>query len=85
MPDTSAPERTTTGRLVTTHDKRLPMPGTVLTREYKGQLLKVTVRDDGFEYDGETYRSLSAIAKEITGSHWNGYHFFGLTESKEGK
>jgi Protein of unknown function (DUF2924) len=38
----------------------------------------VTVRADGFEYESQTYKSLSAIAKAVTGSHWNGYVFFGL-------
>jgi hypothetical protein len=56
------------------------MPGTVLVREYKGQTIQVTVMDRGFEYLGRVYRSLSAIAKEVTGSHWNGLYFFGLTK-----
>ena len=43
----------------------------------------MTVRDDGFEYNGGSYRSLSAIARAITGAHWNGYDFFGLGK-KEG-
>ena len=59
-------------------DHRVPMPGAVLTREYKGETIAVTVRKDGFEYQGEVYKSLSAVAKEVTGTHWNGYHFFGL-------
>lgn len=59
-------------------DRRLPMPGAVLTREYKGRTISVTVLDEGFEYEGEVYRSLTAVAKAITGTHWNGFHFFGL-------
>src|SRR5688500_1016252 len=60
---------------------RLPIPGTVLTRTYRGRHVAVTVLADGtFEWEGQTYRSLSAIAKAITGSHWNGYLFFGLTK-----
>ena len=59
-------------------DRRLPMPGAVLTREYKGDRVSVTVLDRGFEFDGDVYRSLTAVAKAVTGSHWNGYHFFGL-------
>jgi hypothetical protein len=55
------------------------MPGAILTREYKGETVQVTVRDHGFEYLGEVYRSLSAVAKAVTGSHWNGHYFFGLT------
>ena len=59
-------------------DGRLPLPGSVLTRDYKGQRLIVSVLRHGFEYDGKVYGSLSAVAKAITGKHWNGYHFFGL-------
>jgi hypothetical protein len=57
-------------------DQRLPPPGTILVRDYKGQSLQVRVRSDGFEYEGQVFPSLSAVAKEITGSHCNGYHFF---------
>lgn len=57
-------------------DERLPPVGTVLTRKYKGQVLLVTVLADGFEYAGEKYPSLSAVAKVITGSHCNGFAFF---------
>jgi hypothetical protein len=68
-------------RSVTAHD-RLPLPGTVLTRRYRGQQVEVKVLACGFEYAGQTYRSLSAIAKAITGTHWNGHLFFGLTTHK---
>jgi len=54
----------------------LPLPGTILTRWYKGQTLKVQVLRQGFEYDGQTYKSLSAVAKTITGSHTSGFLFF---------
>jgi hypothetical protein len=57
-------------------DPRLPPPGTILTRPYKGQQLQVQVLTDGFAYGGTVYPSLSAVAKAITGSHCNGYHFF---------
>jgi hypothetical protein len=57
-------------------DHRLPPPGTILTRPYKGQLLQVQVLTEGFAYAGRIYPSLSAVAKAITGSHTNGYHFF---------
>ena len=77
------PERTVTGRLKVPADRRLPMVGSVLTRVYKDREIKVIVRTDGFEYEGETYASLSAVAKAVTGSHWNGYLFFGLTEEKK--
>jgi len=59
-------------------DKRLPIPGTVITKEYKGAHYQVKVLEKGFEYKGTIYKTLSAIAKEITGSHWNGYLFFNL-------
>jgi hypothetical protein len=63
-------------------DERVPPPGTVLTRVYRGQAYHVVVHDDGFEYDGRVFRSLSAIAKMITGSHWNGLLFFKLAKPK---
>ena len=69
-PQTAAavPHRTATG----------PMPGTVLTRVYKGTTLQVQVRAAGFEFEGTVFASLSAVANAITGSHWNGRLFFGL-------
>ena len=57
-------------------DARLPPPGTILTRPYKGQQLHVQVLTDGFAYAGNVYPSLSAVAKAITGSHCNGFLFF---------
>src|SRR5262249_45686787 len=57
-------------------DHRLPPPGTILTRPYKGQLLQVHVLTEGFAYGGRVYPSLSAVAKVITGSHCNGFLFF---------
>ena len=62
-------------------DTRLPMPGSQLIREYKERTIRVTVQADGFEYEGERYASLSAVARVVTGSHWNGYHFFGLKKN----
>ena len=53
--------------LRTTHDQRVPLAGTVITREYKGRTLQVQVVPGGFEYEGETYKSLSAVAKAISG------------------
>ena len=63
----------------------LPAPGTVLTRLYKGRLIEVTVLADGFAYGGQRFATLSAVAKQITGSHWNGFHFFGLTKQNRPK
>jgi hypothetical protein len=57
-------------------DHRLPPPGTILTRPYKGQLVQVQVLTEGFAYGGRVYPSLSAVAKAITGSHTNGFLFF---------
>jgi len=73
-----APGRTCVAELPVAPDRRLPMPGAVLTREYKGRIVTVTILPDGFEYEGEVYKSLSAVTKVITGTHWNGYHFFDL-------
>ena len=61
------------------HRTALPGPGTVLTRVYKGGLVEVTVLADGIDYGGARFATLSAVAKHVTGSHWNGFHFFGLS------
>jgi hypothetical protein len=58
-----------------------PLPGTRLVREYDGVQHVVTVRAEDFEYEGRPYRSLSAIARHITGTRWNGWTFFGLKGS----
>lgn len=76
MPE--VPLRTVTGTLDIKTDQRLPIAGAELVREYKGRAIIVTVLEDGFFYEGQRYRSLSAIAKEVTGTHWNGFDFFGL-------
>ena len=55
-------------------------PGTILVRLWHGARHEVTIRQNGFEYQGQLYRSLSAVAKKITGSHWNGRRFFQLKE-----
>lgn len=62
----------------TNRDRRLPIPGTIITKEYKGKIFELKILDSGFEYSNKVYKSLSAIAKEITGAHWNGYLFFNL-------
>lgn len=76
-------DRTVVSRLQGNKDERLPMPGTELTREYRGQRIVVRVLPDGFEYDGRRFRSLSAVASEVTGVRWNGFLFFGLNGGKE--
>ena len=60
-------------------DDRLPLPGALLTRQWKGRTLLVEVLKDGFRYENQHYSSLSAIAVAITGTRWNGLAFFGLT------
>ena len=67
-----------------TQDTRLPMPGAIITRQYKGEMIEVRVLPKGFEYEGEIYRTLSAVARRITGSQWNGYHFFRLGKKGNG-
>lgn len=59
-------------------DPRLPVPGTMLVRQYKGRSLHVNVLQRGFEFEGEVFKTLSAVARAITGQHCNGYHFFRL-------
>jgi len=59
-------------------DRRLPIPGSIIAKDYKGRAIKVRVLEKGFEYNNKPYRSLSQIAIEITGDHWNGYLFFNL-------
>jgi len=75
-PESASPEHSKKGKF--SRDKRLPIPGTVITKEYKGIALQVKVAESGFEYNNKIYKSLTAIAKEITGAHWNGYLFFNL-------
>ena len=55
-----------------------PIAGTRLIREYQGIEYRVTVGNDGYEWQGRPYRSLSAIARAITGTRWNGWTFFGI-------
>lgn len=57
-------------------DDRLPVPGTVLIRDFKGTRHIVTVLPDGFDYRNKVYKSLSGVAHAISGAHWNGFHFF---------
>jgi hypothetical protein len=59
-----------------------PITGTRLLREWQGVEHSVTVRDEGFEYRGRPFKSLSAIARLITGTRWNGWIFFGLKNQR---
>ena len=58
--------------------------GTTLVRQWRGHAHSVLVREDGFEYEGQRYRSLTMIAERITGAHWSGPRFFGLTKRAGG-
>ena len=66
-------------------DPRNPVAGTKLIREWDGVAHTVTVLKDGFDWGGQRYKSLSAVARAITGTRWNGYRFFGLRERKRGE
>ena len=57
-------------------DRRLPIPGSIITKNYKGKKIEVKVLENGFEYNENIYKSLSNVACAITGQHWNGYMFF---------
>ena len=63
-------------------DPRNPVIGTRLVREWDGVEHVITVLKDGFDWQGRRYKSLSAVARDITGTRWNGYRFFGLRENK---
>ena len=75
------PEPRTTTVAVGMGTNRELMPGTSLTRLYKGRAVSVLVTPDGFVHEGERYKSLTAVTKAVTGKHWNGFHFFGLRDS----
>ncbi len=62
----------------TRRDPRLPRPGSTLTRRYRDQEIRVLILDDGFEWNGRRFGSLSEVARAVTGQHWNGPLFFGL-------
>jgi hypothetical protein len=80
--DPAAPA-TTEPKVTRIRDPRRVLPGTVLTHPYHGQEIRVVALDeDQFEYDGQVYSSLSAVARAVTGQKWNGRLFFGLTKRK---
>ena len=66
-------------------DLDLPVVGTRIIREWNGHRYEVTVVHDGFEFQGRRYRSLTAVAKAITGGHRNGPAFFGLRSQRGGR
>jgi hypothetical protein len=67
-----------------TRTEERPIAGTRLIREWQGVEHCVTVRDDDFEYQGRPYKSLSAVARAITNTRWNGWVFFGLKSQRSG-
>lgn len=78
------PPKGTDGKPVATPPTTRPpdspalVPGTAFARTYKGKTVRVVVQEDGFEYEGQRFKSLSAVAKAITGSHLNGRRFFNV-------
>lgn len=75
-----------TGRVAKRDEDFKPLPGTVLSRIYLDEEHRVTVRADGqYEYRGRLFRSLSMVAREITGTQWSGPLFFGLKKSGKKK
>jgi hypothetical protein len=69
----------------TARDPRIPPAGSVLRRHYKGEAIEVLVTKTGFRCRGRPYRSLSAIAREVTGNRWNGVLWFGLRSRQRGR
>jgi len=72
-------QRSVSGKLTGAGLSAMPSAGTTLTRVWRGREIRATAVDGGFECDGVLYKSLSAVAKAVTGAHWNGRLFFGLT------
>lgn len=73
-----------TGEVASANDISLK-PGTRLVRSWHGRTINVLVTEDGFEFDGRRYRSLTHISSEVTGTHWSGPRFFGLKGKRTGK
>jgi hypothetical protein len=73
------------GRKRMIRESRMPVAGTRLVRTWHGLEHTVTVLRDGFEWQGRKYKSLSAIARAIAGTRWNGWRFFGLRETRRGE
>jgi len=71
---------TTATQLTSDHDSRIPMPGSLIVKRYKGRMITVRVLNDGFEYERQHFKSLSAVATAIAGVKWNGMAFFDLNK-----
>jgi hypothetical protein len=78
-------KRTVTGKLKAAGKPGDLAIGNTITRQWRDQEIRVTVVEGGFEWQGVVYRSLSAVAQAVTGAHWNGKLFFGLTGRKKAK
>ena len=61
-------------------DNRLPAPGSIITKTYRGKTIEVKVLENGFEYEGNVFKSISRVAMTIVKRHISGYVFFGLTK-----
>jgi hypothetical protein len=86
LPAQTLVKLTETIRMLSLPGREVPRkfrPGTRIVREWKGKVHEVTITDSGFEYEGETFKSLSPIACRITGTHWSGPAFFGTKGKKQ--
>ena len=76
-----APEETTLENLpVRPRDSRLPAPGNIITKTYRGKTIEIKVLENGFEYEGKVFKSISRVAMTIVKRPISGYVFFGLTK-----
>jgi len=66
------------------HDPRVPMPGAILSRTFRGRRVEVMVVNNGFEYGDRVYESLISVVRAATGTPWNGFEFFGLNRRGNG-
>ena len=82
LPQADGSRRNTDLRILDISDPRNPVIGTRLVREWDGAEHVITVLKDGFDWQGRRYKSLSAVARDITGTQWNGYRFFGLRPTR---
>jgi hypothetical protein len=78
----SSDSRPFEARIATTREGTKLQAGALLAREWNGRFERVMILDQGFAWNGETYGSLSQVAKAITGTSWNGHRFFGLRTAK---
>lgn len=79
--ENAMPRRSPSGRAKPL--KEAPILGCTFVREWQGKRHEVNALRDGFEWEGKKYRSLTAVAKAITGTHWNGRAFFGVSSGRK--